>query len=157
MRYSTNRRNKGNLSALKRVGNWDIALVEFIKNCRDKPFVWGEHDCLTFANNAVIVQRGYGFTGDKLGKYKTAKGAASAYTRWLKASGCSSIIEGVDAELERVVGFPPRGSVVAMPTPDGAIFPYSFGVMVSHLAAFITESGLKMIVPNSTFIAWRIE
>lgn len=136
--------------------DWDIKLVRYIREKRNQPFSWGDNDCLTFADGAVKAMTGAGFTDGHLGGYKTAKGATGAFKRWQNKTGFSDIIEGIDAKFERVIGLPPRGSVVAMPTPDGAVFPYSIGVMASHLAAFVSEDGLIMVVPTKDFIAWRV-
>jgi len=155
MRYSS-KRHQTPPTALTRHRDWDVRLVKFIKEVMNKPFTWGEHDCLTFANNAVIAQRGYGFADKYLGKYKTVIGATGAYGRWLESSGCSNIVEGLDQQFERVEGFPPRGSIVAMPAPQGAVFDYSFGVMASQFAAFVAEEGLVMVKPTNEFIAWRV-
>jgi len=152
MRYS---RTVKNPTPTNRHYNWDVKLVEFIRSKRKEPFTWGANDCLTFANNAVIAMRGEGFTDNHLGEYKTVRGALGAYNRWLEASGCATIVEGLDQQFERIGGLPPRGSIVAMPVSDGAVFPYSIGVMVSQYAAFVGENGLIMVVPDETFLAWR--
>lgn len=153
-RYSRSTPTK---SPLSRFSDWDIKLAEYIKSVRDKPFTWGEHDCLTFANNAVAIQRGTGFAGNSLGNYKTARGAIGAYNRWIESSGFADVFEGLDEQFERITTFPPRGSIVAMPMLDGEVFPYTFGVMVSQYAAFVGEHGLLMVRPDKTFLAWRIE
>ena len=155
MRYSTNQRPRS-AYLTDRTHDWDIKLVEFVKARRSMPFEWGVNDCLTFANEAVKAQRGYGFGDEFLGGYSTVKGALEAYSSWLEASGCSNIVEGLDKQLDRAVGLPPRGSVVAMPSDDDAVFPYSFGVMVSQYAAFVTKEGLIMVVPDDSFLAWRV-
>lgn len=154
MRYS---RIVKNPTPTNRFYNWDIKLVEYIRAKRKEPFAWGGNDCLTFANNAVIAMRGNGFAGNYLGDYKTLRGAIGAYKRWLEASGCDTVIEGLDQQFERIKGLPPRGSIVAMPVNDGAVFPYSIGVMVSQYAAFVGEEGLVMVTPDDSFLAWRTD
>lgn len=154
MRYST-RPTQPN--ALTRYRDWDVKLVNFVNSVRKQPFTWGEHDCLTFANNCVKEQRGDGFDDNYLQGYDTVEGAVSVYEQWLEDTGYSNIVEGLDAKFERVTGFPPRGSIVAMPTENGAVFPYSFGIMVTRKAAFVAKDGIIMVTPNDTFLAWRIE
>jgi hypothetical protein len=144
-------------SNLERYRDWDVRLVDFVNSVKKKPFTWGEHDCLTFANKCVIEQRGYGFDDEYLQGYDTVQGAIEVYEQWLADTGYSNIVEGLDAKFTRNAGFPPRGSIVAMPTENGAVFPYAFGVMVSRYAAFVSESGLIMVAPNDTFLSWRIE
>jgi len=145
-----------NNNTLNRYNDWDIRLIDFINSVRKKPFSWGDHDCLTFANNAVIAQKGTGFDSGYLSGYDDVKGAIKAYNTFLEESGYTDIIDGLDQTFERVTGFPPRGSVVAMPVSDGAVFPYSFGIMVSKYAAFVSEEGLLMVVPDNTYLAWSI-
>lgn len=154
MRYSAKPKRP---STLARFNGWDVKLIQYVDSVRKKPFTWGEHDCLTFANNCVIEQRGYGFDDDYLVDYDTEEGAVAVYEQWLADTGYSNIVEGLDNKFERVTGFPPRGSIVAMPTENGAVFPYSFGIMVTRYAAFVTDKGLLMVRPDDTFLAWRIE
>jgi hypothetical protein len=154
MRYSSKPKQP---SSLSRHRDWDVRLIDFVNSVRKKPFSWGEHDCLTFANNCVIAQRGFGFDEDYLRDYDSVEGAVAVYEQWLEDTGCSNIVEGLDAKFSRNAGFPPRGSIVAMPTENGAVFPLAFGVMVSRYAAFVSDDGLIMVAPNDTFLSWRIE
>ena len=51
------------------VPNHDIELAKYIDECRDKPFAWGSHDCLTFAAGCVYAQTGRATLSDMLGDY----------------------------------------------------------------------------------------
>lgn len=156
MRYQVAKPARNN-KTINRYNDWDVRLIDFINSVRKKPFSWGDHDCLTFANNAVIVQKGTGFDSGYLSGYDDVKGAIKAYATFLEESGYTDILEGLDQTFTRVTSFPPRGSIVAMPVSDGAVFPYSFGVMVSKYAAFVSEHGLMMFVPDDNYLAWRID
>ncbi len=52
---------------------WDIRLANWIDSVRDEPFRWGPHDCITFANNAAIAMRGFGFADEFIEGYSTKK------------------------------------------------------------------------------------
>jgi len=44
-------------------------LNSYLKDIRGKPFSWGEHDCLTFTNDAFVQMYGSGWADDWLGRY----------------------------------------------------------------------------------------
>lgn len=154
-RYSRTQRKK--TGRIKRQEQWDISLIDYLKSCKGRSFEWGKFDCITFANNAVKCQLGYGFADELLGKHDDLKSALKEYRKWQRKTGFNSVFEGLDAKFERVEGFPPRGSIVAMPVDNMEVFDHAFGIQISHLAAFVTAEGLLMIEPKSNFIAWRVE
>lgn len=78
-----------------RQGDWGTALAEYLEWCKDKPFVWGKHDCCLFAANAVVAMGGQDYAAEFRGKYTTAIGSARA----LKKYGQGDIASTLTAKL----------------------------------------------------------
>lgn len=129
--------------------------MAYIESVRSRPFLWGDHDCLSFTNSAVTIYRGHGFADDWLGGYSTDMGAAVHCTRLLREQGFSGIVDAVDSRLSRYSArVPPRGSVVARPCEG--VLGYAFGIAVSDRAAFVGVAGLDMLRFESDDIFWRV-
>ncbi len=63
-----------------RFDNWPILLSTFIHSCRDKKFIWGEHDCLLFASSAINSMTGVDYAAPYRGKY-TSEAEAMAFIK----------------------------------------------------------------------------
>jgi hypothetical protein len=137
---------------------WDLQLAHYIEEVRSRPFEWGTHDCINFANNACIVQRGTGFVGNFLTEYNSSKAALLKYHHWMKETGYKDIIAAVDDRLTRLITkYPPRGAIVAMPSSDNEVLPYSFGVSVNQYCVFVGYEGLLFNKPKDGFLYWGVE
>lgn len=134
------------------------AFDKYLEQSRQKPFAWGDHDCITFANKACAAQKGYGFADEFLGKYTTSQGALLTYRRWLKSSNHSTLIEAVDDRLERLkTNIPPIGSIVAKQDDlANAVLPIKFGVCVGRLIAFVGADKLVLGQPSNDMIFWGV-
>ena len=136
--------------------DWDIRLANYAASVLYKPFTWGEHDCVTFANNAAIAQTGVGFADEFIGKHTSARGALVAYKRFLKVSGYKDLIEGFDDRLHRLkTNFPPRGAIIASPAKkDDNVMPWVFGVCLGRDLAFVGEDKLVYYPPEISMMYW---
>lgn len=142
-----------------RVANWDIKLAEYVDSLRDHPFVWGEHDCLTFANNCVEVVTGRAFADDWLGNYSSDRSALKEYRRVIAGLDHDDFIDCMDERLDRFEGrFPPRGSLVGKPCEARlGVLPVVLGVVVSDMAAFINTDGMVMLPLDESDIFWSVD
>ena len=138
--------------------DWDLRLASYLDKVRSRPFEWGNHDCINFANKACHIQRGTGFADNFLTEYNSPKAALLKYHHWMKETGYKDIIAAVDDRLTRLATkYPPRGSVVAMPMQGGQVFPYSFGVSVNQYCVFVGETGLIFFKPQNDFLHWELK
>lgn len=142
-----------------RVANWDIKLAEYVDNLRDYPFVWGEHDCLTFVNNCVGLLRGETFADDWLGDYSTGRGAFKTYRKLLYSQEYDTIVDMLDDRLGRFTGrFPLRGTVVGRPCDQKiGVLPVVLGIVVSDLAAFIDTDGMVLSQLDENDLFWSVD
>tara|TARA_R110000868_G_scaffold61095_5_gene185830 strand:+ start:909 stop:1334 length:426 start_codon:yes stop_codon:yes gene_type:complete len=139
-------------------GDWDLRLASFIESVRTKPFIWGQHDCLMFANNACNAQRGTGFADSELTGYSNSIDALLKCKKWLRDNGHPDIIDAIDNRLTRInTKYPSRGNIVAMPQAENQVLPYTFGVSVSQYCAFVAEHGLILLKPVDGFLYWGLE
>lgn len=131
----------------------------YVESVRNKGFSWGDHDCITFANNACALQIGHGFADEFLGNYESAKGALRTYRRWLKNSNYDNLTDAVDSRLNRLkTNMPPIGSIVAEPfkSKDG-VLPVQFGVSLGRLCGFVGKKGLVFAKPSDRMMFWSVE
>ena len=133
-----------------RYDDWPTKLVESLKEAKNKPFVWGEHDCCLFAADIVKAMTGDDLAAGYRGKYSTAKEAIKLIK---KISNDGTVAGIVDLHFKRVpVSFAKRGDIVSVQTNHGE----AIGVCAGGGAHFVIESG-TIIYPRPLWsIAWRV-
>ena len=85
-----------------RRANADILLSEYIDECRDRPFEWGKHDCLTFANNCIKAQMVDGALDDLVGEYDCPTSALYRLRKRSKELGYNASATIIDALDDRL-------------------------------------------------------
>lgn len=139
-----------------RLAEWSHNLDDLIDSLRDKPFAWGENDCLNFANQAHLAMTGKPLASDWMGNYKTAFGAKRHYVKLLKTQGFSTIQQALDKRLLRIhVKLPPRGSLVGRPA-DNQVTNLALGVCIGEKVAFISDEGVVFLPAQADDIFWAI-
>lgn len=98
-----------------RLEGWEGRLHLVIEGAANRPFVWGTHDCGTFASDCTEA-----VTGQRLWplrrSYKTAKG----WLRAMREIGITDVAQGVDLYFQRRhVLLARRGDVVVVPAQEG--------------------------------------
>jgi hypothetical protein len=78
-----------------RLLDWQLEFAKCVDKNRAKAFVWGEHDCVLWAANALIAITGHDPAEEFRGQYSTALGAA----RILEQAGGMEAL--VSKQLER--------------------------------------------------------
>tara|TARA_A100001037_G_scaffold256950_1_gene243312 strand:+ start:336 stop:734 length:399 start_codon:yes stop_codon:yes gene_type:complete len=132
--------------------------MDYVDDCRDKPFDWNGFECLSFANGAAKVMTGKGFADDWVSEYKCACTAAKTYKAKLKAANRQSIIEGIDDRLKRSTGkLPMRGDIVARKDKSMKVIGVSLGVSISDLVAFVSRNGIVFDQSRKGDIFWVVQ
>ena len=143
------------------VPNHDIELAKYIDECRDKPFAWGSHDCLTFAAGCVYAQTGRATLSDMLGDYTCPMGALIHASRRIKHFGYPSdvsIIDALDERLDRVgTPYPARGSITARRADQNLDTGYALGVRLRRHSAFLYETGMVFLDWEPDDLYWSVE
>lgn len=126
----------------------DSELIAYVKSVASKPFAWGSHDCMTFANECARIQRGHGFADEWVTTYKGRLGAIRQYAKQRAKSEYADLFAVADDRLTPVDTLHPRtGMIVARETP-GAGIGVAFGVVVSIHSVFVGPDGLELEEQN---------
>ena len=130
---------------MKRRGDWEAALAAYLERVRDKPYAYGQHDCLLFVAGSIKALTGKDLARGHRGKYKSATGAK----RYLKKLGFSSPEKMLDSLLPaKPVGFAQRGDIVLADNNPG--------VCVGGEAVFAGEDGLILKPRAEWSKAWGV-
>lgn len=139
-----------------RLAEWSHNLDDLIDSLRDKPFAWGENDCLNFANKAHQAMTGKLLAPDWSGDYTTAFGAKRHYLKLLKTQGFADIQSAIDKRLLRLdVKLSPRGSLVGRAS-DNQVTGLMLGVCVGESIAFISDEGVLFLPAQAGDIFWAV-
>jgi len=139
---------------------WENDLEEYIEEVRNKPFDWGLHDCVVFANQIIKVQLGKGFFDEHLPEYKTALKANRTYRTMLLEMKVANIKEAIDTKLTRFVGLiPPKGSIVCKVEKQRIDYGigHNLGVAIDNRAGFLGYKGLQFQKITSGDVFWTVE
>jgi hypothetical protein len=106
------------------------SLNDYLDAARDRPFVWGSHDCLHFAVGAMTAQTGQTYVLPSYGCPTSA----------LRAARRTDLLAALDWHFRRCAHVPPPGSLVAV--KENGPLGYRLGVVVSDKAAYVSPNGL---------------
>jgi hypothetical protein len=135
---------------VSRVESWERRLAAAIDTARAKPFIWGLHDCPTFAfETRMILTGGADIAALWRGRYTTALGGA----RVMRRLGWASLAEMGMALLgdpRSAVLLAQRGDLVLADTGLG------FGICTGACAVGMAPNGLVTVPLNSCQLAWTV-
>ena len=147
---------------LDRVDNWPQELEAYIRSIQDKPFKWGEHDCVLGALGCAEAILKADFTSNIRGKYTTALGAAK---RMKVLFGAVELPNAADAFRSHTgsepiqATFAQRGDIVEaeVQLPDGGLAPaLGFIGLDNRYGLFVGPAGLTKIPISQCSRAWRV-
>ena len=131
------------------------SLNTYLEQVRDKAFVWGKHDCLTFSNNAFHAMYGRGWADDWLGRYMVHN-RPMRKKELIKEFGRRDFYGAIDERLACVGHVPPLGALVATKEKQRWIIGAALGVCTGNKAVFLSKSGLLALPLQSIDRAWVI-
>lgn len=130
-------------------------LISYLTEVEYRPFRWGQHDCLTFSNQAVKLQRGFGWADEWLTGYTTPRGAFLKYRReQLNSDSFETIIDVADERMSRELTLHPRFGYIVGRQCSGALG-WAFGVVGKGMALFVDEQGLVPSELRHDDLYWR--
>jgi len=135
---------------LPRVDHWERLLAAAIDTAGAKPFVWGVHDCPTFAfETRMILTGGEDVAALWRGRYTTALGGA----RVMRRLGWASL-----EEMGRSLLGEPRLSVLLAARGDIVLANsgLGFGICTGRAAVGMAQEGLITVPLTSCRLAWQI-
>ena len=134
-----------------RFEDWPVRLSAFLEASIDKPFVWGECDCMIFCADAILEMTGLDKAYDVRGTYDTKEEADEI----IAVYG-----ENVEALLDDRLG--ERKSVKFCHRGDIVTYDYQGTICAGVVddtgkrAAFMTETGLTRIPLKLCRTAWTV-
>ncbi|WP_281708367.1 DUF6950 family protein [Phaeobacter italicus] len=132
-----------------RVPHWEQVLAERVQQASARPFVWGQHDCATWAFDLYRdLTDGPDHAALWRGRYRTRAGCG----RVLRRLGWTSLEDGGRALLGdplEDVRLAQRGDLVLGGDPE------AFGVVIGAKAAFVAPAGLVRLSLATCRLAWR--
>ncbi|MBO6886226.1 MAG: hypothetical protein JJ869_22005 [Marivita sp.] len=134
---------------MARVEHWERLLAAAIDTARAKPFVWGVHDCPTFAfETRMILTGGEDIAAIWRGRYTTALGGARVMRRlgWASLEDMGGALLG---EPKQSVLLAQRGDIVLSDTGLG------FGICTGASAVGMAPEGLVTVPLTACRRAWR--
>lgn len=134
---------------LKRRSDWDSRLLDVIATNRERPYRFGEWDCLLWPASAVEAVTGVDLARGHRGKYRSL---ASAY-RHLNKMGFESPEALLDHHFAaKLVGFAGRGDLTLVHTETGN----NPGVVTGDVALIVGDDGF-LRAPRSLWMkAWAV-
>jgi hypothetical protein len=126
-----------------RPDGWEMRLALAVDAARDKAFVWGVHDCATWAFDVRAAVTG---TPRPAWSYATEAGGL----RWMARQGWKSF----DAAATAILGDPVP--VLMAHRGDIVLRENAFGVCLGAQAAFVAPIGLTFIPLRDCGMAWRV-
>mgnify|MGYP007121457223 CR=1 FL=1 len=142
-----------------RLYDWPDRFNRLIEIWRNRPFVWGQSDCIRFADAVYQAQMGRHIFTDWFGTYTTEWGCLLNYKKQLKKTGFANIESAIDSRLRRVDGLqPPRGAIIGRNDETTQIVTgTALGVGLGAKAAFLGYDGLEFTDIKPTDIFWCVE
>jgi hypothetical protein len=128
-------------------------LNRYLNDMRGKPFSWGQHDCLTFTNDAFHAMYGRGWADDWLGRYMEGNRVFSR-KELIKEFGYSDFTKAVDKKLQRVDNIPPLGALVTTKESQRWIIGVAMGICTGTKAVFLSKEGLLFLPVGYIHQAW---
>jgi hypothetical protein len=135
---------------LPRVEHWERLLIAAIDTARAKPFVWGVHDCPTFAfETRMILTGGEDVAALWRGRYTSALGGERVMRRlgWASLQEMGHALLGEPRPAVLLAG---RGDIVLADIGLG------FGICTGATAVGMAPAGLVTLPLTACERAWRV-
>ena len=133
-----------------RIDHWERLLAAAIDTARVRPFIWGLHDCPTFAfETRMILTAGEDIAALWRGRYTTALGGQRVMRRlgWASLEDMANELLG---EPRPSALLAQRGDVVLADSGLG------FGICTGASAVGMAPAGLMTVPLTSCRLAWPI-
>ena len=135
---------------MPRIETWERLLAEAVDAARTKPFVWGQHDCPTFAfETRTLLTAGEDTAALWRGRYTTALGGQRVMRRlgWTSLEDMGRALLG---EPRPTALLARRGDIVLADTGLG------FGICIGAQAVGMAPEGLVTVPLTSCRLAWAV-
>ena len=137
---------------IKRTKNWERKFRETIETARDRPFLWGHHDCMTFASSVIQAITGApDILGKWRGRYKSAKDFKNLCNLW--ENGFKQAAEDLLADFKVIHPKKAQRGDVALVEQNGR---EAMGIVNGSTVIVLAEDGIFSISRNLIKQAWGV-
>lgn len=84
---------------LVRLPDWRSRLSACVEGALQRPFEWGQHDCMLFPADAVLAMTGVDPAKEWRGRYSTRIGAARILRKVIAAGDGSAVVRSILPEI----------------------------------------------------------
>jgi hypothetical protein len=134
-----------------RVQGWEKRLADYFELQKDRPFVWGENDCILFSANAVSLLLDRDIIGE-ISEYGTYDRELALEILSRHGGQISGILDKHFKRKPNVLKAK-RGDI-ALVELDGTEYT---GIVYGHSVICKTTTGLKHISVNNISVLWEVE
>lgn len=127
--------------------DWPERLDESITAARDRPFAWGEHDCVLFTASAVEAMTDVDHAAAWRGEYNSEMGAL----RVLRKCGFATTAEAAISIFGEAI------ALLLAQRGDVMLWRGALGICTGTHAAFMTPEGLDFWPIADCDAAWRVD
>jgi len=132
-------------------------LRQYLGELVNKPFHWGDNNCMTFVSGA-LESTGYDpLPEDWQRGFKGEFGALRAYKRGLLEYGYGDIIEAMDDRFYSELTLHPRDGMICARKNNGYVLGHAFGVSLNSGCIFMTEVGPRWFDVEAGDLFWSVE
>jgi hypothetical protein len=138
---------------LTRREDWPSRLAAALEAARDKPFVWGQHDCGLFAADCVLAMTDTDPAALYRGQYTDEEGARATMLA-LSGGGLRAVWTKALGPAMNNTLMAKRGDVVLVTTDYGET--EATGIVAGARVACLSQSGLLMMPARCIVAAWGV-
>lgn len=132
---------------MTRPQDWPALLNGYVEAARSKPFVWGDHDCVTFTCRWHKLMTGRDVYAQFRGRYDSE----TAAMRVMLANG----VNGMD-EAGRFLFGEPRNGNLRIGRGDIVYGQGALGICIGAQGAFLNEEGVTLLRHSQFELGWSI-
>lgn len=134
---------------MARLMDWRPRLTEYLLDCGQTVFAYGDQDCALFAAGAVAAMTGCDPAKDWRGRYRTLNGGL----RLMRAAGYRDHIDMVNRNFASVhPAFAGDGDLASVVTPEGD----AMGVIMGEVIYLTGPAGAAMKPRTAATMAWVV-
>lgn len=128
-------------------------LNDYLRRQHNTTFQLGHRDCFTFTNDAWNAMYGHGYADQIIGRY-ACTGPKRFKQLLVDEFGHDNIVDCLDAHMNRVAGFPPKGALVISSSVGRWITGKALGICAGPKCVFVADKGVVYVPVDKIDGAW---
>jgi len=133
------------------------SLNAYLSEIRNRPFKWGEHDCLTFTNEAWHRMYGHGWADDWVGRYINGGkliGRQAFRAELERVDNAITLERAISNRLQPINYLPPAGALVTTSKSRRWHTGVAMGISTGRRGVFLSDEGVIYMPLTDIKDAW---